>query len=132
MTIHRKKMLVAAALAVVGTSGYFVYSLFAAQAQSGTLAQAPLNTQVQVPPAFIMAMDDSRSMGYQSVFPTRDTQNLAGGGAVHAGAEIPTLRRMPRGVFFRPRPTAVGSGFKPRHLCLFLLHGGSSGYGFEQ
>lgn len=80
MAIRRKKTLAAAALVAVGASGYFVYSLFAAQAQSGTLAQAPLNTQVQVPPAFIMAMDDSRSMGYQSVIPTRDTQAIAGGG----------------------------------------------------
>jgi len=69
----------AAAVAVVG-AGYFLYSVFAAQAEPDTaLAQAPLNTQVQVPPAFIMTLDDSYSMAYQAMFPTRSTQSIIGG-----------------------------------------------------
>lgn len=80
MASGRRKLLISLAALAIAGSGYFTYTLFAAQAQNTPLAQAPLNTQVQVAPAFIMAMDDSRSMGYQSVFPTRDTQNIAGGG----------------------------------------------------
>lgn len=52
-------------LAVVG------YNLIAAQGQ-GQLAQAPLNNQVQTPPAFIMAVDDSGSMTFQTQFPGMD------------------------------------------------------------
>ena len=52
-------------LAVVG------YNLIAAQAQ-GLLAQAPLNNQVTTPPAFIMAVDDSGSMTFQTQFPGMD------------------------------------------------------------
>ncbi|RRU11092.1 PilC/PilY family type IV pilus protein [Stenotrophomonas sp. 278] len=55
----------AAGLALVG------YSLIAAQGQ-GVLAQAPLNNQVQTPPAFIMAVDDSGSMTFQTQFPGMD------------------------------------------------------------
>lgn len=58
-----------AALALGG--GYFIYSLMAAQAQ-GTLAQAPLNIQVQTPPAFLMALDDSGSMLWETLNNTRD------------------------------------------------------------
>lgn len=62
------------ALAVAATmvaGGYFLHGLMAAQGQ-GVLAQAPLNTQVQVTPAFIMAVDDSGSMNFQTLFPGRD------------------------------------------------------------
>ncbi|MHC1652419.1 pilus assembly protein [Stenotrophomonas maltophilia] len=58
-----------AALALGG--GYFIYSLMAAQAQ-GTLAQAPLNIQVQTAPAFLMALDDSGSMIWEVLNNTRD------------------------------------------------------------
>ncbi|KXU98090.1 pilus assembly protein [Stenotrophomonas sp. DDT-1] len=58
-----------AALALGG--GYVIYSLMAAQAQ-GTLAQAPLNIQVQTPPAFLMALDDSGSMLWETLNNTRD------------------------------------------------------------
>lgn len=80
MASRRKQLALSLATLAVAGGGYFAYTLFAAQAQNSTLAQAPMNSQVQVPPAFIMAMDDSRSMAYQAVFPTQDTQGLAGGG----------------------------------------------------
>ncbi len=56
---------IVAGLSVVG------WNLLAAQAQ-GNLAQAPLNNQVQTPPAFIMAVDDSGSMTFQTQFPGAD------------------------------------------------------------
>ncbi|PZP69483.1 MAG: hypothetical protein DI592_22740, partial [Stenotrophomonas maltophilia] len=52
----------------------------AAQAQ-GLLAQAPLNNQVQTPPAFIMAVDDSGSMTFQTQFPGQDGAGCASGGS---------------------------------------------------
>ncbi len=58
-----------AALALGG--GYFIYTLMAAQGQ-GTLAQAPLNIQVQTAPAFLMALDDSGSMLWETLNNTRD------------------------------------------------------------
>jgi len=80
MASRRKQIVLTLATVALAGGGYFAYTLFAAQAQNSTLAQAPMNSQVQVPPAFIMAMDDSRSMAYQAVFPTRDTQGISGGG----------------------------------------------------
>lgn len=72
MASKRKQFILSlATLAVVGSS-YFAYTLFAAQAQNSTLAQAPMNSQVQVPPAFIMAVDDSGSMTFQHQFPIAD------------------------------------------------------------
>ena len=61
MASGRIKFIAAAAIAVAGAGGYFLYSVLAAQAQ-GDLAQAPLNVQVQTPPGFIMALDNSGSM----------------------------------------------------------------------
>ena len=61
MTSRIVKFILLSALAVVGTGGYFLYKASAAQAD-GSLAQAPLNNQVQTPPAFIMALDNSGSM----------------------------------------------------------------------
>ncbi|MBT2766552.1 pilus assembly protein [Stenotrophomonas sp. ISL-67] len=52
-------------LAVVG------YNLIAAQGQ-GTLAQEPLATRAGATPSFIMAVDDSGSMNFQTQFPGRD------------------------------------------------------------
>jgi len=68
----RKKMFIAgggATLALV--AGALVYSLFAAQGQ-GILAQAPLNVEVPVAPSFIMAVDNSGSMNFQTQFPGPD------------------------------------------------------------
>jgi type IV pilus assembly protein PilY1 len=71
MATRRTRLATAAGVAVLATGGYFIYALFAAQGQ-GVLAQAPLNTQVQVPPAFIMAIDDSGSMTFHNQFPGAD------------------------------------------------------------
>ncbi len=73
-----------AALALGG--GYFIYSLMAAQAQ-GTLAQAPLNIQVQTPPAFLMALDDSGSMLWEVLNNTRDGVYRWGGKSFYTGSE---------------------------------------------
>ena len=67
-----------AAVAALCAGGYLVYMARAAQAQ-GELAQAPLNVQAQVPAAFIMALDDSGSMRFQTLFPSRDGGALWGG-----------------------------------------------------
>ena len=61
MVSRSYKIMSAAALGVLLVGGYFMYMGFASQGQ-GALAQAPLNNQVQVAPAFIMAVDDSQSM----------------------------------------------------------------------
>lgn len=60
----------AAGLALLG-AGYFVYTVFAVQGQ-GTLAQSPLNIEVQVKPAFVMAVDDSGSMSFETLFTPQD------------------------------------------------------------
>ncbi len=67
------QILAAIGVPVIAMSGWLAYSVFAAQAKPGApLAQAPMNTQVQVPPAFIMAVDDSGSMTFHNQFPGRD------------------------------------------------------------
>ncbi|AMU99040.1 pilus assembly protein [Xanthomonas citri] len=73
MTAHRKKVVLASALTGAVGLGFFIYTLIAAQGQ-GVLAQAPMNDQVQTPPAFIMAVDDSGSMTFQTQFPGQDGQ----------------------------------------------------------
>ncbi len=67
MASRRIKLLAGATTIVVGAGAYFLYSVMAVQGQ-GTLAQAPLNVQVQTPPAFIMAVDDSGSMTFEVSF----------------------------------------------------------------
>ncbi|MEN1927570.1 PilC/PilY family type IV pilus protein [Luteimonas sp. MJ250] len=71
MALRRTSLASIAVVATLFGGGYFLYGLFAAQGQ-GVLAQAPLNTQVQVPPAFVMAIDDSGSMTYHNQFPGAD------------------------------------------------------------
>lgn len=73
MTSRGIRLASIAAFLLVGVGGYFFYSVFAAQGRPGTpLAQAPLNAQQQVPPAFIMAVDDSGSMDSEILVPTND------------------------------------------------------------
>lgn len=73
MAKRTMKLACSAALVLLGMGGYFAYSVFAAQGRPDTpLAQAPLNAQVQVPPAFIMAIDDSGSMDSEILVPTND------------------------------------------------------------
>lgn len=73
MASRRKTLVSIAALAVLGLTGYYLYAVFAAQGQ-GTLAQSPLNIQASVKPAFIMAVDDSGSMTYETLFPGNSGQ----------------------------------------------------------
>lgn len=71
MKQRRRRTLVAFLLGAVAVYGYWLFSVLAAQGQ-GVLAQAPLNTQIQVEPAFIMAVDDSNSMTFERIFPGGD------------------------------------------------------------
>lgn len=71
MASHRIKLISLLAIVAVGVGGWLLHMAMAAQAQ-GALAQAPLNTQVQVPPAFVMAVDDSGSMTFETLFPPQD------------------------------------------------------------
>lgn len=71
MASRRTKLFAGATTVVAGAGVYFLYSVMAVQGQ-GTLAQAPLNVQVQIPPAFIMALDDSGSMLWENLNNTRD------------------------------------------------------------
>src|SRR5699024_10932358 len=75
---RRLKLTLAGSLTALAATGYFLYSVFAVQGQ-GVLAQARLNSQVQVPASFIMALDDSGSMRFQTLFPSRDGGALWGG-----------------------------------------------------
>lgn len=58
------------AVAVIGLA-FVGYNLIAAQGQ-GILAQKPLNIPADTTPAFIMAVDDSGSMTFQTQFPGQD------------------------------------------------------------
>lgn len=73
MASRRLKLTIASTALAAAVGGYFLYSVFAVQGR-GTLAQAPLNVQTNVPPAFIMAVDDSGSMTFETLFPGRDGQ----------------------------------------------------------
>src|SRR5687768_9670491 len=67
----RRLKLAAALLGSIG-AGYLVYSsVFAVQGE-GTLAQAPMNIETSIPPAFILALDDSGSMVWEVLNNTRD------------------------------------------------------------
>lgn len=69
----RTKFYAGAAALVLAGSAYFLHSVMAVQGQ-GTLAQQPLNVQAQIPPAFIMAVDDSGSMTFENLLPGQDGQ----------------------------------------------------------
>ncbi|MGO4776948.1 hypothetical protein AB4084_15825 [Lysobacter sp. 2RAB21] len=81
------------ALLAMAAGGYLYYRAQAAQGD-GELAQAPLSNTVVVPPAFIMAVDDSRSMTYQILTQT----NSAG-----LGFDPPTITNK-NGFFNGPDP----------------------------
>ena len=70
MTSPRVYIAVPLVLALAG-GGYWLYNANAIQA-GGSLAQVPLNSSITVPPAFIMAVDDSGSMRFQTLFPGKD------------------------------------------------------------
>ncbi len=71
MKHRRHRLMGTAALGAVAIAGYFIYSVIAAQGQ-GALAQAPMNDQIQIEPAFVMAVDDSNSMTFERIFPGGD------------------------------------------------------------
>ncbi len=71
MFSRRLKLTATASVAALGLSGYFLYSAFSTQG-AGELAQSPMNVAVAVPPSFIMAVDDSGSMTFQTLFPGQD------------------------------------------------------------
>lgn len=70
MTSPRVYIAVPLVLALAG-GGYWLYNANAIQA-GGSLAQVPLNSSVTVPPAFVMAVDNSGSMTFQTLFPGKD------------------------------------------------------------
>lgn len=70
MAIKKKLAISLIAVGVIG-AGIYAYGVFAAQG-AGSLAQAPLNIQANIKPAFIMAVDDSGSMTFQTMFPGQD------------------------------------------------------------
>ncbi len=73
MSSRRNKQGADFVVAALIVGSWLGYSVFAAQALPGSdLAQAPLNNQVQVPPAFIMSVDDSNSMTFERMFPGGD------------------------------------------------------------
>lgn len=69
----RTKLYAGATAVVLAGSAYFLHSVMAVQGQ-GVLAQQPLNVQAQIPPAFIMAVDDSGSMTFETLLPGQDGQ----------------------------------------------------------
>lgn len=71
MLTARTKLTLGAAALTLGLSGYYLYDAFSTQGQ-GELAQAPMNIESQIPPAFIMALDDSGSMVWEVLNNTRD------------------------------------------------------------
>jgi len=87
MASRRAKLYSVAAVAAVGACGWFLHYLLAAQAQ-GALAQAPLNNQVQVPPAFIMAVDNSGSMTFHNQFPASDGYGCWSGSSFFSSAGV--------------------------------------------
>ncbi|MEH6415457.1 pilus assembly protein [Pseudomonas sp. CGJS7] len=67
-----RTLITASSLLLVAAGGaYWYYNANALQAD-GDLAQAPLNSSVTVAPAFIMAVDDSGSMTFQTLFKGSD------------------------------------------------------------
>ncbi|PZP59710.1 MAG: pilus assembly protein [Pseudoxanthomonas spadix] len=71
MALRRLTLALIASTATLAGAGYLVYQALALQGQ-GTLAQAPLNIQSSITPAFMMAIDDSGSMMFQNQFPGND------------------------------------------------------------
>jgi len=71
MLTRKTKIYAGSGLLLMAGVGWMAYSLFAAQGQ-GSLAQAPLNVKVSATPSFIMAVDDSGSMTFQTQFPGQD------------------------------------------------------------
>ncbi|RDZ29212.1 pilus assembly protein [Lysobacter silvisoli] len=121
MNTNRILLIVAAtSLAVLGIRAPQLVANTTTQG-AGTLAQAPLNLGGDgVPPAFMMAVDDSGSMTFQTMFPGQD-------GEVCFGRDSSSE---PYGLFY----TTGGNAGKPRTdgSCdhFYLLPGPRAGTGF--
>lgn len=78
----RRIKLVSASVALLLVGGYGLY-LATAQESPPELAQAPMNITNVIPPAFIMAVDDSGSMTFETLFPGRDGYGCWGTDSTH-------------------------------------------------
>lgn len=87
MNTSRKISLAVAALVAAGAGGYWVYRADAVQGQ-GVLAQAPLNIQTTVAPAFMMTVDDSGSMTFETLFPGQDGMACFSGGSFFSAPRV--------------------------------------------
>jgi type IV pilus assembly protein PilY1 len=83
MTMNRLPILPLALCAVTFLAGVSAPQQVQAAQGEGNLAQAPLNLGTQVPPAFIMAVDDSGSMTFETLFPGRDGYGCTGTNTTH-------------------------------------------------
>jgi hypothetical protein len=65
------RLIFAGSLLLAAAGGLYLYQQSDAGAAQGdgALAQAPMNSSSTAPPAFIMAIDDSNSMTFQTLFP---------------------------------------------------------------
>ena len=68
---RRNRWLAVASLGAVAVGGWLTWNIMAKQGQ-GALSQQPLNIQAPVAPAFLMALDDSGSMLWETLNNTRD------------------------------------------------------------
>lgn len=58
-------------IALSGLASYYVNVAFSVQGQ-GVLAQAPMNVQIQIPPSFVLSVDDSNSMAFETLLSVGD------------------------------------------------------------
>ncbi|WP_411834303.1 pilus assembly protein [Pseudoxanthomonas mexicana] len=78
MASKRTKVVAVSLVALALSAGYGWY--LTAQVSPPELAQAPMNITNVIPPAFIMAVDDSGSMTFETMFPGRDGYGCTGTG----------------------------------------------------
>ena len=117
MASPRMKLLSTATVMVLGVSGYYLYSVFAAQGQ-GALAQAPLNIQTSIRPAFIMGVDNSGSMtSDETLFRTDDGVGHFSNGSFFDGAGDPweSGTNVPKVVSTGARADYYGAGRDPEY-----------------
>ncbi|WP_290884992.1 PilC/PilY family type IV pilus protein [Arenimonas sp.] len=83
MTMNRTPLLPLSVAVLTLVAGLSTPGAVVAAQGQGTLAQAPLQLGQQVPPAFIMAVDDSGSMTFETLFPGRDGYGCTGTGTTN-------------------------------------------------
>lgn len=89
MALVNKSTISLATVLALGGLGYLAYNANAVQGQ-GVLAQAPLNIQSNTKPAFVMAIDDSGSMTFQTMFPGQDGEACWSNGSFFSGTSLRT------------------------------------------